>query len=272
MEGTTMHQTYDTPGPVAVSLQVALADIEVDVHDAPTTELAISGYDKEAPPRVSVQPASGGGSRVTIEHKTKKFWVRAIGRGLEIRMTVPRDTSIEGSGGATELEARGRLASLSFRTGSGEIRFEDVTGDVRLACASGDIEGGSVGGHLMFKGASGDIEVGAIAGGATVRSASGDISIGRLDGPSTITVGSGDIELREVGPGTVNVRAISGDVKVGVREGLGVWMDVSSTSGDVTSALETARRADADPAGPELELTLNTVSGDVGVARARTKV
>jgi DUF4097 and DUF4098 domain-containing protein YvlB len=159
-----------------------------------------------------------------------------------------------------------------FRTGSGEIRFEDVAGDVRLACASGDIEGGSVGGHLTFKGASGDIEVREIAGGATVRSASGDIRIGRLDGSSTITVGSGDIELRDVGPGTVNVRAISGDVKAGVREGLGVWMDVSSTSGDVSSVLETDRRADADPSRPELELTLNTVSGDVDVARARTKV
>jgi hypothetical protein len=267
-----MHQTYDTPGPVTVSLQVSLADIEVAVHDEPTTELAISGYDTEAPPRVEVHPASGGGTRVTIEHKTRKFWARTLGRGLEVRMTVPRDTAIEGFGGATELQARGRLASLAFRTGSGEIRFEDVAGDVRLACASGDIEGGSVGGHLTFKGASGDIEVREIAGGATVRSASGDIRIGRLDGSSTITVGSGDIELRDVGPGTVNVRAISGDVKAGVREGLGVWMDVSSTSGDVSSVLETDRRADADPSRPELELTLNTVSGDVDVARARTKV
>ena len=63
----------------------------------------------------------------------------------------------------------------------------------------------------------------------------------------------------------MNVRAISGDVEVGVREGLGVWMDVSSTSGDVRSSLEAGRRDDVDPAPPELELTLSTVAGDITI-------
>jgi DUF4097 and DUF4098 domain-containing protein YvlB len=125
-----------------------------------------------------------------------------------------------------------------------------------------------VGGHLGFKGASGDIDVGTVGAGATVRSASGDIRIGKLDGSTIITVGSGDVSLHQVGPGSVNVRAISGDVEVGVRGGLGVWLDVSSTSGEVRSDLEGQAGGDG---APDLELTLSTVAGDISIDHAGTR-
>jgi predicted membrane protein len=65
----------------------------------------------------------------------------------------------------------------------------------------------------------------------------------------------------------VNVRAISGDVGVAVRRGLGVLLDASSTSGDVHSTLEPGERTPSD-AQPDLELTVTTVSGDVEIRRA----
>jgi DUF4097 and DUF4098 domain-containing protein YvlB len=190
-----------------------------------------------------------------------------MGKGLVVRLVVPPATTIEGSSGAADLDANGSLGGLTFKTGSGDLRFDDVSGDVHLTCASGDIEGRSVGGHLGFKGASGDIDVGTVGTGATVRSASGDIRIGRLDGSTIITVGSGDVTLQQVGPGSVNVRAVSGDVEVGVRGGLGVWLDVSSTSGDVRSALD-SDRMDGNEAAPDLELTLSTVAGDITIEHA----
>jgi DUF4097 and DUF4098 domain-containing protein YvlB len=267
-----MRETFDTPGPVTVALEIASGDIEIVVVDDPRTEVEISGYDKDEAPRVSCDPMPDGGYRVSVVHKPKKFWGLRLtfGGGLEIRLTVPKSTTIDGSSGAADFEATGTLAALAFRSGSGDLRFDDVTGDVHLSCASGDIEGRSVGGHLGFKGAAGDIDVGSVGSGLTVRSASGDINIGRLEGTSLITVGSGDIELRQVGPGSVDARAISGDMHVGVREGLGVWLDVSSRSGDVHSTLEATRRGDTDQELPELELTLNTVSGDIDVVRVPT--
>ena len=263
-----MRETFDTPGPVTVDIEVASGDIEVSVVDAPTTTVEIAGYANDELPRVACVPLPDGGYQVSIEHKTKKFWgIRLFSGGLEVTLAVPPGTVIDGSGGAAELDAHGTLAALSFRSGSGDLRFDDVEGDVQLACAAGDIEGRSVGGHFGFKGASGDIELGSVSNGITVRSASGDISVGRVDGASMITVGSGDIELRQVGPGSVDAKAISGDMHVGVREGLGVWLDVSSRSGDVRSSLDATRRADADRDLPQLELTLNTVSGDIDVTR-----
>jgi DUF4097 and DUF4098 domain-containing protein YvlB len=264
-----MQQTYDTPGEVTVTLEIANGDVAVSAADTERTSIEISGYDKSTPPRVSCEPVAGG-YRVTIEHRSKRGWGFSFGRNPSFELTVPIGTRIDGSTGSTELEVRGSLGSLAYRTGSGDVSFEEITGDVQIACASGDVSGDAIGGHLSFKGASGDLDIGSIAGGALIRSASGDISVRRLDGPSTLTVGSGDIELREVGAGLVNVRAISGDVQIGVREGMGIWMDVSSTSGDVRSGLDPVPRGEASDGEPQLELTVSTVSGDVDINRVTT--
>jgi len=132
------------------------------------------------------------------------------------------------------------------------------------------VEGRSVRGHLSVKGASGDVEVGSVGDGLTVRSASGDIQVGRLDGSTVITVGSGDIELRDVGAGRVEIRAVAGDVEIGVRQGLGVWLDVSSTGGDVHSSLEAPGR-DESREEPQLDLAVHTVSGDVDIRKASAR-
>jgi len=263
-----MRQVYDTPGPVTVVLQIASGDIAVLATDTAQTAIEISGYDKTTPPRVACDPTPDGGYRVRIEHRTKRGWGFSFGRGPSFELSVPPGTRVDGTSGSAEIEARGELGSLAFRTGSGDVAFDEIAGDVQIACASGDVVGRSVGGHLSFKGSAGDIDVGSIGGGALVRSASGEIVIRHLDGPTTITAGSGDIELREIGPGSVNVRAISGDVSVGVREGLGVWLDIASTSGDVHSGLEPAPRSDTDETLPKLELTVSTVSGDIDINRA----
>jgi predicted membrane protein len=90
--------------------------------------------------------------------------------------------------------------------------------------------------------------------------------IGELKGSTAVTVMSGDVELACVSGGTVHVRSLAGDVRVGIREGLDVWLDLSSIGGDVRSALETGRTA---PGGePTVELTVVTTSGDIDVRRA----
>jgi DUF4097 and DUF4098 domain-containing protein YvlB len=258
-----MEQTFDTPGPVELSIQLDAGDIEVRASERATTHVEVTGY-KEQEPSIACVPTSDGGYRVTIEHRAKKTWGFSFGRGVEVRVEVPTGAQLYGSSGAADLEAYGAFETVEVKTGSGDIEFEDVTGDVHISCGSGDVEGRSVAGHVSVKGASGDIEIGRVGNGITVRSASGDVEIDVLDGDSVITVGSGDIELRDIGTGRVEVRAVAGDVQLGVRGGLGVWLDVSSSSGEVHSSLETPERDDARP-DPDLELTVHTVSGDVDV-------
>lgn len=262
-----MEQRFDTPGPVSLVFEVSGGDVVVRATDTTTTFVEITGIDASRPPRVSCDPLPDGSHRVTVEYRPRKTWAFSFGRGPTVEVTVPTASTIEGSSGSSDLEILGTVRAIGVRTGSGDIHFDDVLGDARIASGSGDVAGRSVAGHLMSKGASGDLTIDAVGAGATVRSASGDVAIRRLDGSSTIVAGSGDVALRDVGPGDANVRAISGDVNVAVRRGLGVFLDVSSTSGDVHSALEPAGR-EVPRDRPDLELTVRTVSGDVEIRRA----
>jgi DUF4097 and DUF4098 domain-containing protein YvlB len=264
-----MEQTFDTPGKVELSIQLDAGDIEVRAADVTTTRVEITGYKDEQEPQVTCEPNGDGTFRVAIEHRSKKTFGFSFSRGVDVRVEVPAGAELHASSGAADMEAAGTFSGIEMKTGAGDIEFDDVTGDVRIVCASGDVAGRSVGGHLSVKGASGDVEVGRIDGGLTMRSASGDVQVGRVDGDSVITVGSGDIELRDVGTGRVEIRAVSGDVDLGVRQGLGVWLDVSSSSGDVRSSLETPEREGRTD--PEVELTVHTVSGDVDVHRAGSR-
>ena len=46
-----MEQTYDTPGPVRLAIQLGAGDITVRTKDTDTTTVRVSGYKEEEPPR-----------------------------------------------------------------------------------------------------------------------------------------------------------------------------------------------------------------------------
>ena len=107
--------------------------------------------------------------------------------------------------------------------------------------------------------------------GLAANSVSGDVVVGEVYGDLTVGTVSGDLMVRAAGPGEVGLKAVSGDVVVAMRRGLRVKLDVSSVSGSVGSELDvsdTPSRAD----GPEANLRVRTVSGDVRITRAAEAV
>ena len=79
---------------------------------------------------------------------------------------------------------------------------------------------------------------------------------------------SGDVVLAAVLAGPVDVRTVSGDVRVGIRRGSTLWVDATSVSGSMQSELPMEDQPPAGPEGPLVELRARTVSGDVRIVRA----
>ena len=122
---------------------------------------------------------------------------------------------------------------------------------------------GTVDGNLTVTTASGEIEVGSVGGRFEGRSASGDIEIGTTTSTARAMSASGDIEFVSAGA-DLTLRSVSGDISVGVPAGTRVWFDVSSTSGDTFSELDTT-----DGAGEaSFEIKATSVSGDIRIRRA----
>ena len=260
-----MDHRFATSDPLTVDLQIPAGTVAVRVQDAPTTTVHVEGSRADGVEVTFDERPSG--DRLSVAYRGKKwFTLFSSGRDLEVTIVVPTGTSLDVSTGAADLEVGGTVASLSYRSGAGDLRFDDVTGNVTAKTASGDVNGEEIGGSLRFHGASGDLSVGRVGATTAGRSASGDLSIGRIEGDTSLATASGDVTVTVVADGKTTIRTVSGDVEVGVIEGADVYLDLSSTSGDVTCDLEPSTGPSAD-LDRQLSLDASSVSGDVRVRK-----
>lgn len=258
-------KTFTTPGPLSLDVRIPVGMIEVRATDTTETRVAITGERDEEEITVELTPRPLGGHRLLVAYKPRKTfgWFGGL-EDLRCRIEVPTGTEVEVESGSADLTVIGDVETLAFRSGSGDLSFGDVAGSSEAKVASGDIEGGTVGGDLAVHSASGDVRVGSVGGSTTVRTASGDTELGRVAGSVQITTASGDIEIERAETGRLNLKTVSGDVTVGVAPGIGVWLDLGSTSGDAISELD-----GSDGASASLEIRAASVSGDIRVRRAK---
>ena len=167
------------------------------------------------------------------------------GASLDVTVQVPSGSAGDLVTASADVRCSGELRSLAVRTASGDVTADQVSGPVQVHSASGDVRLGDVG-ELRAETASGDVHVGTAAGDVSVRTASGDVKVG------------------SVATGRTDITSASGDVDVDVAAGIGVYLDLSTLSGNATSDLEAAA------GGHDATVTLRcrTISGDVRVGRA----
>jgi hypothetical protein len=81
---------------------------------------------------------------------------------------------------------------------------------------------------------------------------------------------SGDQNFEAVLKGRIELKAISGDVTVGIRSGARVFVDANTVSGSTSSELDLGDAPAQEPAAdsPLVEVFAKTVSGDVRIERA----
>ena len=152
-----------------------------------------------------------------------------------------------------------------MRTASGDVVLAHV-GDLAVTSASGDVRVEELQGSGRVNTVSGDTEIRGVRSMLAVNSVSGDVELGRVDEDVSVQSVSGDQRLRSIRAGEIQLKSVSGDVAVGVLMGTRLFIDASSTSGDVRSELDVdAVPTDGD--GTEASLRVKTVSGDIAVTR-----
>ena len=145
-------------------------------------------------------------------------------------------------------------------------------GDLRVHTASGDLRCSSVAGTAVFATASGDLEVGAAGNRVEVKGTSGSVRLGELSHGARIMNVSGDVRVLSVDRGTLHVRSVSGDVSVGVAEGVDLHVDVETMSGAVNSEIPLDDAPRAVRRENRVDLSVRSVSGNVDIARALEQV
>jgi DUF4097 and DUF4098 domain-containing protein YvlB len=233
--------SWEFPGhdPVDLRVRIPAGDIAVSAAATQATTVVLDGSDRTlAATRVQFED---GTLSIIVPDQSGLFSDGSV----DVVVELPEGSSCRVHTASADVRCTGELAALDVHTASGDVSAERVSGHARVDTASGDVSLGTAAGAEV-ESASGDVRIGQVSGGVAVRTASGDVQIEAASGPRT------------------DVNAASGDISVGVVPGIGVYLELSSLSGTVSSELEPGE----ETGGTDMTLQCRTISGDVRVSRA----
>jgi DUF4097 and DUF4098 domain-containing protein YvlB len=279
--------TYDTPGPIAVTVELLVGDVRITASDRTDTVVDVrpsrakKASDARAAREVRVELVHG-----ELRIKSPKQWRQYSPFGpngsADVTIEVPTGSSVNGSTGMGSLRVDGEVGSCRFRSGMGDLRL-DHTGELHLKTgfgsvvvdraegdadvhAAGDIRIGEVAGTLTVKNANGDTVVGRATSDVEVKAANGAISIGQAGGSVRAKSAVGNIRVGEVGHGVVVLRTSMGDLDIGIPEGAAAYLEANTQYGRVRNTLTVSE----GPGGARttVEVRAQTSYGDVHIHRA----
>jgi len=242
-------ETYSTPGPLLLNLEIPAGEIEIDTSNTDETHIELEAVSNNDAVRDLVDNSRielvrrGDGHEVIVEAKSRQGIFISLSRGPDIRfggpdvrlrITCPKGADLDVRTKSADLRARGEYGGVEIKTASGDLQLDEARGAVRIKTASGDVH---------------------------VRDARASI------GANTV---SGDQNFEAVLKGRIELKAISGDVTVGIRSGARVFVDANTVSGSTSSELDLGDAPAQEPApdSPLVEVFAKTVSGDVRIERA----
>ncbi len=271
-----MQKTFETPDPVALYVELGSGQLTLRTGPVTQTTVEIDGKDAED---VTVEQR---GKHIAIVASSKKspFSIGFFSSDeLKIQVTMPDHSELATKVGSADLDVSGRLGRTKTKSGSGDVRIEEIDADALVETGSGDIEIGLVAGALRVKSGSGDVALGEAGGSTVISTGSGDVDLRTSVGAVHVKSGSGDLRVREarsslamttasgdlvVGRferGSLQVKNVSGDINVGIPAGIPVWTDISCVSGTISSSLDGA--GEPEQGQDFIELRAKTVSGDI---------
>jgi DUF4097 and DUF4098 domain-containing protein YvlB len=191
---------------------------------------------------------------------------RGIGwrsKELHVAIAIPAGSRVAIQAASADVTCRGDYGAADIRAASGKIDVETVRGPAEISTMSGSVQLLEAA-EATIQTASGRISVRHATGDVMTRTASGNITIGTADASVTAKTASGQVRVQSMTRGRGDLNSVSGDIEVKVAPGTGVYLDLASVTGRVTSDLDDS----GQQGSTDLQLQCRTVSGSLHVARA----
>lgn len=250
-----------------IDANVSIASGTVSVTTAPTDVVTVeihkgrsNDHDDQLADDVSVDYSD----RHLVIAELPKRGLGWRSSSLHVAITMPTGSRAAVQAASADVTCRGEYGGVDIRTASGKIDVETVRGPAEISTMSGGVQLKEAF-EPTIQTASGRISVRHAIGDVMTRTASGNITIGAADASVTARTASGQVRVLSITRGRGDLNSVSGDVEVRVVPGTGVFLDLASVTGRVTSDLSSFDQEDGDA---ELQLVCRTVSGSLHVARA----
>jgi DUF4097 and DUF4098 domain-containing protein YvlB len=256
---------FAATGPVQAEISLPAGSVSVAAKQTGTVTVSLLPASEAGERLIGETEVSFEGGSLTVRVPER---MRVSGNtALDLRVELPEGSRVTASTAAANLTFSGELGALNTKTASGEVTAGRIAGDVNHNSASGGLRIEATTGEARAETASGDIVIGRADGDIIAKTASGAVTIGQAGQSVTVTSASGDIRIDGIATGLAEASSISGDITVAVVPGTGVYLDISTLSGRVSSELDSGAGPSGD-AEPSLTVACRSISGNVRLARA----
>jgi DUF4097 and DUF4098 domain-containing protein YvlB len=285
---------FSTPSPIAVALDLYVADVRFAASDRTDTivEVRPSDPDKAADIKAAentrVEYDDAARTLSIVSRKPRNRFVNFSSKrpeSIDVVIQLPADSDVRGEAGLGDFQADGALGAVELKTDLGAIRFsetgplnvrngagaitvEGVSGTAKVHASSGDIRIGAVDGTAEVSSSNGKVRVGVVTGPATIKVSNGSVSVDRALSDITAESSNGEVRIGEVARGTVSATSKNGGVEVGIREGSAAWLELNTGVGRVYNELATSDAPEAGEPVDRVEVHASTKLGDVTIRRA----
>jgi DUF4097 and DUF4098 domain-containing protein YvlB len=257
---------WDFPGSDPIDVSVDLASGRVTLAAGPvsatTVDIAPSRFSRNAEKLIDEVRVTFDHGRLEVAGPRRPGLFRGHA-AFDVTITLPEGSRCMARTASADITCNGELAGLDAHAASGDITAARVTGHLQAETSSGDVRLDETG-PAEIRTASGDVRLTWARDDVSVRTASGDVNIANAAADVAGMTASGDFRIASVARGSTEVSTASGDVVIGVNPGVGVYLDLSSATGSVTSQL--------DETGPSEDVALGvrcrTASGDIRIVRS----
>ncbi|MBB4682744.1 DUF4097 family beta strand repeat-containing protein [Amycolatopsis jiangsuensis] len=286
-------QDFDAGGPLELDLGVTIGRVEVlldresgasvrlqhDTGEQPSwvngVSTLLSWVGERFGDQLGVAPQTSAGDAVRqarIEKTGNRLVVRAAKawqlRNVPVSVTVhaPVGSHVEVRAGSADVVVSGTAGRADLLTGSGEVSLERADGTAIVRTGTGSVKLGPTLAGLQLRTGSGSVEATSVAGSVTVATGTGSVWLGTVAGEVMARTGSGDLSVADGASGSLELITGSGEVRVGIREGVRAEVELASATGRVSSELDVTS---APPEGDvALHVRARTGTGNAVVTRA----
>ena len=285
---------FNTPSPIAVALDLYVADVRFAVSDRTDTTVEVrpsdpnKAADIKAAENTRVEYDDATRTLSIVSRKPRNRFVNFSSKrpeSIDVVIQLPTDSDVRGEADLGDFQADGMLGTVALKTdlgavrlaetgplnvrnGVGAITVEGVSGPAEVHTGSSDIRIGAVDGTADVSTGNGKVRVALVTGPANVKATNGSVAVDRALSDITAANSNGEVWIGEVVRGKVSATSKNGGVEVGVREGSAAWLELNTEVGRVYNELASSDAPEAGDPADKVEVRASTKLGDVTIRRA----
>lgn len=276
--------TFASPHPISITVDI-LGNTHITASDRLDTTVTVAPMDPSRSSDVkAAEQTVVDWSDGRLSVKSPRSWTSfRASQNVVVTLEVPTGSALDGSSAMGDFHGEGELGNTKVKTSMGSIRldqtgelravtsFGDVTvdrvaGSADVTTSSGDIHLRQVDGTAAVRNSNGSTELDWVAGDVRAKSSNGDVLIGHAGAGVSARTANGDVRVAEATRGEVVVETATGELEVGIVQGVAAWLDVSTRFGSVRSSLESTDGPDQSEG--TIQVRARSSFGDIVIHRA----